>query len=78
MQEPGKTEAMIADISPDAFYRRVFCNASNPNLDGVLVKPDGSPTMLPDWVSEEDIEYYVKAQKSGFTPPLNYYRALNL
>ena len=78
MQEPGKTEAMIANISPDVFYRRVFCNAGNPNLDQVLDKSDRSPTMLPDWVSEEDIEYYVKAQKSGFTPPLNYYRALDL
>ena len=78
MQEPGKAEAWIANMSPHTFYRRVFCNASNPNLDRVLANSNESPTLLPDWISEEDIEYFVKAQKSGFTPHLNYYRALDL
>ncbi|KAL6865138.1 hypothetical protein ACP4OV_016289 [Aristida adscensionis] len=41
----------------------------------------GSPNdvvPLPDWLTEDDIKYYVsKFEKTGFTGGLNYYRAMN-
>ena len=37
------------------------------------------PSTLPDWITEEEIQVYAdKFQKSGFTGPLNYYRAMDL
>lgn len=38
-----------------------------------------APVILPSWLTEEDVKYYVsKFKKTGFTGALNYYRALNL
>ncbi|XP_057952886.1 uncharacterized protein LOC131146998 [Malania oleifera] len=52
-----------------------------------LVAPPGmeiidalpTPSSLPAWIAEEDIKFYAdQFQKSGFTGPLNYYRAFDL
>lgn len=37
------------------------------------------PSEIPEWITEEEIQVYAdKFQKSGFTGPLNYYRAMDL
>lgn len=37
------------------------------------------PSTLPNWITEEEIQVYAdKFQTSGFTGPLNYYRAMDL
>lgn len=52
-----------------------------------LVAPPGmeiidyleTPSVLPKWITEEELQVYAdKFQESGFTGPLNYYRAANL
>ena len=63
-------------MSPKEFIQSVFCKGGNPKLIQGLVGP--SPQTLPNWVFEEDVEYYVQYQKSGYTTMLNYYRALDL
>lgn len=75
-QEPGKAEARIARMSPELYLKKMFCNAMSQGLESAR----GSEELtLPNWISEEDIAYYVnKFKKSGFTPPLNYYRAFDL
>ncbi|MCD6031592.1 MAG: alpha/beta hydrolase, partial [Thermomicrobiales bacterium] len=36
------------------------------------------PDQLPDWLSEEALDYYVREyERHGFTPPLNFYRNLD-
>lgn len=38
-----------------------------------------TPTTLPSWLTDEDINYYAaKFNHSGFTGGLNYYRCLDL
>ncbi|XP_077248006.1 epoxide hydrolase 1-like [Tasmannia lanceolata] len=38
-----------------------------------------NPSSLPTWLTEEELQYFAsKFQKSGFTGPLNYYRAISL
>lgn len=38
-----------------------------------------TPSVLPKWISEEELQAYAdKFQESGFTGPLNYYRAMDL
>ena len=44
------------------------------------IKRLGEPIRLPEWLSEEDLNYYVKEfERSGFRGGINYYRnaALN-
>lgn len=38
-----------------------------------------TPSWLPPWITEEELQVYAdKFQESGFTGPLNYYRAMDL
>ncbi|KAK2657110.1 hypothetical protein Ddye_010162 [Dipteronia dyeriana] len=38
-----------------------------------------TPSLLPLWITEEELQVYAdKFQESGFTGPLNYYRAMDL
>ncbi|CAN1225778.1 Epoxide hydrolase A [Linum perenne] len=38
-----------------------------------------TPAVLPPWITEEELQVYAdKFQESGFTGPLNYYRAMDL
>ncbi|KAL6993503.1 hypothetical protein U1Q18_011618 [Sarracenia purpurea var. burkii] len=52
-----------------------------------LVAPPGmeiidyleTPSLLPPWITEEELQVYAdKFEESGFTGPLNYYRAMDL
>lgn len=57
------------------------------NKTDLLIAPEGveivdyleTPSLMPPWISEEDLQVYAdKFQESGFTGPLNYYRAMDL
>lgn len=57
------------------------------NKKEILIAPPGmeiidfleTPATLPSWITEEDLQVYAdKFQESGFTGPLNYYRAMDL
>lgn len=38
-----------------------------------------TPAVLPPWITEEELQVYAdKFEESGFTGPLNYYRAMDL
>ncbi|KAI5076835.1 hypothetical protein GOP47_0008900 [Adiantum capillus-veneris] len=75
-QIPGKVEAQIASITPEVLFTHVFGTQLEQTL-GFLERP--KEARLPDWMSEEELAYYVaEFSKHGFTPALNYYRALNL
>ncbi|KAE8076798.1 hypothetical protein FH972_015423 [Carpinus fangiana] len=82
-QEPGEIEAEFAQIGT-ARVLKEFLTYRNP---GPLYLPKGkgfghppdAPILLPSWLSEEDINYYVsKYEKTGFTGGVNYYRDLDL
>ncbi|XP_047268234.1 epoxide hydrolase A-like [Capsicum annuum] len=49
-----------------------------PEGKGLDAIPD-APAALSSWLSEEELDYYAsKFEKTGFTGPINYYRALPL
>ncbi|MCO5612785.1 hypothetical protein L7F22_067055 [Adiantum nelumboides] len=76
-QAPGKIEAKIEQMTPELFFRNVFGRKLDQKLEGLSQARESVP--LPEWTSEEDLAYYVSEfAKHGFTPALNYYRALDL
>jgi pimeloyl-ACP methyl ester carboxylesterase len=86
-QRPGVAEAELGR-DPSATFRRVLYAASGDGpVGGVPVVPPGGgfldlcpePSELPSWLTEEDIEVFVtEFAESGFTGPLNWYRAMDL
>jgi pimeloyl-ACP methyl ester carboxylesterase len=86
-QRPGVADAELSR-DPRATFRRVLTAASGEGgAGGVPVVPDGGgfldlcpePAELPAWLSESDIDVFVSEfAESGFTGPLNWYRALDL
>lgn len=57
------------------------------NKTDPLIAPSGmeiidylqTPAVLPPWITEEELQVYAdKFEESGFTGPLNYYRAMDL
>ncbi|XP_049936133.1 uncharacterized protein LOC116262697 [Nymphaea colorata] len=93
-QEPGLAEAEFADTEKTMRSILTYRNPAPPispsgtSLEGSPappISPSGtslevspSPQSLPDWLSEEDVQYYAqKFKRSGFTGGLNYYRNLN-
>ncbi|KAL5713142.1 Epoxide hydrolase 2 [Ranunculus cassubicifolius] len=82
-QEPGEVEAEFASIGTRDIIKK-FLTYRNP--DALRVPKDigfggfvPTPSTLPSWLSEEDIDYYTsKFEKTGFTGGLNYYRALDM
>ncbi|MCO5562356.1 hypothetical protein L7F22_015982 [Adiantum nelumboides] len=75
-QVPGEAETQIASITPELFFTYVFGTQLEQTLQ-FLTKP--GEARLPEWMSEEELAYCVaEFKKHGFTPPLNYYRAVNL
>ncbi|KAJ1292000.1 hypothetical protein BS78_02G359600, partial [Paspalum vaginatum] len=80
IQEPGAIEAEFSRLGTELVIRKLLSYRT----PGPLFIPKsgwGSPddeVPLPSWVTEEDLKYYTtKFEKTGFTGPLNYYRALN-
>ncbi len=86
-QQPGVADAeLIRD--PYATFRRVLSSASgDATSGGVPVVPAGGgfldicpePSQLPGWLTERDIDIFAaQFAGSGFTGPLNWYRAMDL
>ncbi|MCO5555331.1 hypothetical protein L7F22_008877 [Adiantum nelumboides] len=76
-QVPGMVEDQIARMSPEVCFSYMFGTRLNLELNFLEGATEKIP--LPEWMTEEDLAQYVSEfKKNGFTPPLNYYRALDL
>lgn len=82
-QRPGRAERAFARYD----YLTVMKKFLLINKTDLLIAPEGveivdyleTPSLMPPWISEEDLQVYAdKFQESGFTGPLNYYRAMDL
>ncbi|CAK9145597.1 unnamed protein product [Ilex paraguariensis] len=81
-QEPGDIEAEFSPLGVERVMKKFLTNRT----PGPIYFPKGegfgdpdAPIVLPSWLSEEDVDYYVsKFEKSGFTGGVNFYRALDL
>jgi pimeloyl-ACP methyl ester carboxylesterase len=85
-QRPGVADAELSR-DPRATFRRILVAASAAGPGGIPVVPPGGgfldlcpePAELPDWLTDEDIDVFVgEFAGSGFTGPLNWYRAMDL
>ncbi|KAJ6420162.1 hypothetical protein OIU84_030133 [Salix udensis] len=82
-QEPGRAERAFARYDYLTVMKKFFLI----NKTDLLVAPAGmeiidhlqTPAVLPPWITEEELQVYAdKFEESGFTGPLNYYRAMDL
>ncbi|KAM7524113.1 hypothetical protein LguiA_014015 [Lonicera macranthoides] len=82
-QEPGRAERAFARYDYLTVMKKFFLI----NKTDKLTAPPGmefidyleTPSWLPPWITEEELQVYAdKFQESGFTGPLNYYRAMDL
>ncbi|CAI9118879.1 OLC1v1020506C1 [Oldenlandia corymbosa var. corymbosa] len=82
-QAHGEIEAEISEMGVKYFMKKILTYRT----PGPLFFPKGKgfgdscgdPVVLPSWLTEEDVDYYVsKFEKTGFTGGVNYYRALKL
>lgn len=83
LQEPGDMEAEIANNIGTKTFLKKFLSHRDPAPwyfpKGKGFNGDSTDSPLPSWLSEDDLNYYSsKYDKTGFTGPLNYYRALDL
>ncbi|HYK32249.1 MAG TPA: alpha/beta hydrolase [Streptosporangiaceae bacterium] len=86
-QQPGVADAELS-ADPRATFRRLLVAASGDGFGGgVPVVPAGGgfldmcpePVGLPSWLTEADLDVFVaEYANSGFTGPLNWYRAMDL
>jgi pimeloyl-ACP methyl ester carboxylesterase len=86
-QQPGVADAELS-ADPRATFRRLLVAASGDGFGGgIPVVPAGGGfldlcpelTELPGWLTEEDLDTFVaEYANSGFTGPLNWYRAMDL
>jgi len=82
-QEPGVAEAEFeADIRL-ALRKFLYLGSGQADLPGLDAKPADADLLsdlpdfpsLPDWLTEDDLQFYVEEfTRSGFRGPLNYYR----
>ncbi|KAJ1700073.1 hypothetical protein LUZ63_008585 [Rhynchospora breviuscula] len=81
-QEYGVADEEYASMDPKFFFKIVLTVSSTGgpiSFSKASMESLMEPTVLPDWLSEEDIEYFAtKFQKSGFTGGINYYRCMDL
>ncbi|KAL8103371.1 epoxide hydrolase 1-like [Apium graveolens] len=82
-QEPGDMETEIANnIGTKTFLKKFLLSRETGPIffpKGAKYKEDSTDSSLPCWMSEEDFDYYAtKFEKTGFTGPINYYRAVGL
>ncbi|KAK4840187.1 hypothetical protein QYF36_001821 [Acer negundo] len=82
-QEPGRAERAFAKYD----YLTVMKKFLLITKTDILIAPLGmefidyleTSSLLPPWITEEELQVYAdKFQESGFTGPLNYYRAMDL
>jgi pimeloyl-ACP methyl ester carboxylesterase len=83
-QEPGVAEAEY-DANPEGLLRMLYASPDSPRDAPLITDPHkdaggwigrwGMPKTLPQWLSEEDLAYYVgEFTRVGFRGGLNYYR----
>ena len=86
-QEPGVAEAEFEADIRTALRKFLFLGSGQANPAGFAAKgPDEDllsslpdPDVLPPWLTEADLDFYVgEFERSGFRGPLNYYRNHNL
>lgn len=71
----GKDLTKLPEEEFLAFVRAGNCFAPGSGLTEKMQIPD----VLPDWLKEEDVEFFVnEIERTGITSGLNWYRALNL
>ncbi|KAF4383282.1 hypothetical protein F8388_009313 [Cannabis sativa] len=81
-QEPGRAERAFARYDYLTVMKKFFTITE----DDFVAPPDTeiidylrTPWSLPPWITEEDLQVFAeKFEESGFTGPLNYYRAMDL
>jgi hypothetical protein len=82
IQEPGGMEAEFASVGTSEVLQRILASEGR----FPICIPEGNEildlipevTTLPPWCTEEDLKHYTEQfERSGFTGPLNYYRAIN-
>ncbi|XP_010033445.2 epoxide hydrolase A [Eucalyptus grandis] len=82
-QKPGRAERAFARYDYLTVMKKLLLH----NKKEILIAPPEmeiidfleTPATLPSWITEEDLQVYAdKFQESGFTGPLNYYRAMDL
>jgi epoxide hydrolase A/B len=83
-QEPGVAEAEY-DADPRGILSRLYLSPDSPREAPEVTDPKrsaggwiprlGKPKGLPDWLSEEELDYYVNEfTRAGFRGGINYYR----
>jgi epoxide hydrolase A/B len=81
-QQPGAAEAEF-DADPRGILSRLYAGggSAEPPITDPLMSAGGwigrmsEPEALPDWLSEEDLDYYVQEfSRAGFRGGINYYR----
>uniref|UniRef100_A0A7N0UQT7 soluble epoxide hydrolase n=1 Tax=Kalanchoe fedtschenkoi TaxID=63787 RepID=A0A7N0UQT7_KALFE len=83
IQEPGVMEAEFAELGTKRVIEEFLAYTSRSPLSfqkgNLFGHPNDTEIVLPDWVTDEVIDYYTtKFTKTGFTGGFNYYRAINL
>ncbi|XP_013605700.1 PREDICTED: bifunctional epoxide hydrolase 2-like isoform X1 [Brassica oleracea var. oleracea] len=82
-QKPGRVEAAFAKHDILTVMRKFLLTT---RTDYLVAPPDTEiiddlemPSTIPDWITDDELQVYAyKFQRSGFTGPLNYYRAMDL
>ena len=83
-QEPGVAEAEF-DADPRGILSRMYLSPHSPREARTITDPKrsaggwigrlGAPKGLPDWLTKEDLDYYVSEfTEAGFRGGVNYYR----
>ena len=82
-QEPGVAEAEFEKDIRTALRKFLYLGSGEADLSGLKPKPADAdllsdlpdPAVLPKWLSEADLDFYVgEFTRSGMRGPLNYYR----
>jgi pimeloyl-ACP methyl ester carboxylesterase len=81
-QEPGMAEAALeADVRATVLGSLLGISGeaaevhTTTEVDGTTAMPDHSDTVLPGWLSEEDVDYYTaEFSRTGYRGALNWYR----
>ena len=83
-QEPGVAESEY-DADPEGLLSRLYLSPDSPREPaevtnrhrsaGGWIPRLGAPTGLPDWLTQDDLDYYVSQfEQAGFRGGINYYR----
>lgn len=83
-QEPGVAEAEY-DANPEGLLSRLYLSPDSPRHPPVISSPLrsaggwidrlGAPMGLPDWLTQQDLDYFVaQFRRAGFRGGVNYYR----